>query len=75
METKSLACFSYLTSFVFFCYLHAVTIVRQVKECLNEVEASPGEDLLVLEVRLHLEDLCGGGVTLLLSEAEDVRIS
>ena len=56
-------------------YLHTVTIVRQVEKCLDEVEAAPGEDLLVLEVWLHLEDLCCGGVTLLLSEAENVRIS
>ena len=51
-----------------------MTIVRQVEKCLNEVEASPGEDLLVLKVGLHLEDLRGGGVTLLLSKTENVGV-
>lgn len=52
-----------------------MTIVGQVEQGLDQVEASPCCYVLVVKVWLHLQNLCCGGMALLLGKAKHIRIS
>jgi len=41
-------------------HLQGVAVVGEVEQGLDQVQAPPGRDLLVVEVWLDLKDLCGG---------------